>query len=128
MKTINVLLIGLGRVGARFYEKFRELGEKKVKLLGVCERDPSHPLLTRVAKDGIPVYSDYREALIKEGTTVDIILDTTNVAKVKNDLRHILEESGNHKTVLLPLIGSYLLWYMASPDEELVQDHEDTGY
>ena len=62
------------------------------------------------------------------GSDIDIILDTTNIPEVKSDLRHQLQENGNHHTVLLPLVASYLLWYMASPDEELAQDHADPGY
>lgn len=128
MKPVTVLLIGLGRVGSRFYEKVSLLGESRVKILAVCEADPHHPLLARIREDKIPVFQNYRDALPQLGSSIDIILDTTGVTFVKNDLRHLLLESGNHHTVLLPLIAAYLLWHMANPEEELVQDHEDPGY
>ncbi len=128
MKPVQVLLIGLGRVGTRFYEKFTLLGKERVKILAVCEVNPNHPLLPRVRTDKVPVFQNHRDAVSQLGSTIDIILDTTNVTYVKNDLRHILQENGNHHTVLLPLVASYLLWYMASPEEDLVQDHEDPGY
>jgi hypothetical protein len=128
VKPVQVLLIGLGRVGTRFYEKFRLFGENRVKILAVCEIDQDHPFLARVKEDGIPVFPDYRGALSSFGSDIDIILDTTNIPSVKNDLRHTLQENGNHHTVLLPLVASYLLWHMAAPDEELVQDHSDPGY
>jgi hypothetical protein len=128
VKPVQVLLIGLGRVGTRFYEKFRLLGEDRVKILSVCEIDPEHPFLARLKEDGIPLFPDYKDALSRWGSDIDIILDTTNIPSVKNNLRHTLQERGNHHTVLLPLVASYLLWHMAAPDEELVQDHSDPGY
>lgn len=128
MKLVKVVLIGLGRVGTRFYEKFRILGENRVKILAVCEIDPGHPLAGQIGQDNIPLYTHYKDALTRLGSDIDIILDTTNIPEVKSDLRHQLQENGNHHTVLLPLVASYLLWYMASPDEELAQDHADPGY
>ncbi|MHB1606551.1 MAG: hypothetical protein ACYC9S_08535 [Leptospirales bacterium] len=128
MKSVQIVLIGLGRVGTRFYEKFRALGESRVKMLAVCEIDPHHAFLSRISQDRISVFQNYKDAINHWGSAIDIILDTTNVPSVKNDLRHILQESGNHHTVLLPLVASYLLWHMAAPGEELVQDHENPGY
>jgi predicted dinucleotide-utilizing enzyme len=128
MKEVSVLMIGVGRVGSRFYEKFRALGPKRVNLLGVCERDSGHPFLHRVEKDGVPVYPDYRKAIRELGPKVDIIFDTTNVAPVKQDIRNLLAEEKNHHTVLLPLVVSYLLWHMAAPEEDLITDHDDPGY
>ena len=83
MKEVSVLMIGAGRVGSRFYEKFRALGPKRVNLLGVCERDSQHPFLHRVGQDGIPVYTDYRKAIRELGNRIDIVFDTTNVAPRK---------------------------------------------
>ncbi|MHB1285945.1 MAG: hypothetical protein ACYCYP_05170 [Leptospirales bacterium] len=128
MKQVTVLLIGLGRVGSRFYEKVTLMGETRVKMLAVCEADPHHTLLSRIREDKIPVFQNYKDALAQLGSNIDIILDTTGSTFVKNDLRHLLQESGNHHTVLLPLIAVYLLWHMAHPEEELVQDHIDPGY
>lgn len=128
MKPVSVLLIGLGRVGSRFYEKFRELGEERVRLVGVCELDTRHPLLQRAREGGVRVYENYEEALATSDHAVDIVLDTTNIPEVKTRLRHLLEETGNRHTVLLPLVASYLLWHMASPGEDLPENHADPGY
>lgn len=83
MKPVSVLLIGLGRVGSRFYEKFRELGESRVRLVGVCEIDERHPLLQRAREGGVRVYENFEEALAPSENPVDIILDTTNIPDVK---------------------------------------------
>jgi glyceraldehyde-3-phosphate dehydrogenase/erythrose-4-phosphate dehydrogenase len=128
MKPVCVLIIGLGRVGSRFYEKFRDLGENRIKILAVSEVDFQNSYLSKVTQDGVPTFRNYRDALNFGGSKIDIILDTTNIASVKNDLRHALEESGNHHTVLLPLVVSYLLWHMTGSDDDLVQDHSDPGY
>ena len=128
MKSVSVLLVGLGRVGSKFYDKLHALGRERVRIVGVCERDPKNPHVAQAQKDGIAVYPDYREAVRNLGSAVDIILDTTNVSAVKQDLRAILQETANHHTVLLPLVVSYLMWYLSDQKEEMVQDHADTGY
>ncbi len=128
MKSVSVLLVGLGRVGSKFYDKLHALGRERVRMVGVCERDSKNPHVAQAQKDGIAVYSDYREAVRSLGTAVDIILDTTNVSAVKQDLRALLQETANHHTVLLPLVVSYLMWYLSDQKEEMVQDHADTGY
>ncbi len=128
MKSVSVLLIGLGRVGSRFYEKFRSLGEEKVRILGVCEQNRHHGLLSRVEKDGVPIYPDPVEAIRSLGEKTDIVLDTSNVPSLKHDLREALKETENHHTVLLPLVVSYLLWHMSQTDEEIASDHIDSGY
>ncbi|EIJ76177.1 MAG: hypothetical protein C75L2_00800002 [Leptospirillum sp. Group II 'C75'] len=128
MKPVRVMIIGLGRVGSRFYEKFRTLGDERVRILAVSESNLQHPYLAKVVQDGVPAFRNYRDALNHWGTEIDIILDTTNIPAVKDDIRHLLEVNGNRHTVLLPLIVSYLLWYMSGSKDELIQDHIDPGY
>ena len=128
MKSVSVLLVGLGRVGSRFYDKFHAVGKERLRIVGVCERDATNPYVAKAQKDGIPVYADHREAVRSLGSTVDIILDTTNVPAVKQDLRALLQETSNHHTVLLPLVVSYLMWYLSDQTEEMVQNHVDPGY
>ena len=128
MKSVSVLLVGLGRVGSRFYDKLHAVGKERIRVVGVCERDAKNPYVAKAQKDGIPIYAEYREAVRSLGSAVDIILDTTNVSAVKQDLRSLLQETANHHTVLLPLVVSYLMWYLSDQKEEMVQDHADTGY
>jgi hypothetical protein len=128
MKPVTVVLVGLGRAGTRFYEKFRLLGEDRVRILAVCEKSTDFPLADRIRTDNVPFYAHYRDALARLGNEIDIILDTTNVPDVKSDIRRLLQESGNHHTVLAPLVVAYLLWHMSDPQEELAQDHKDPGY
>ena len=128
MKTVSVLLVGLGRVGSRFYDKLHAVGRERVRIVGVCERDPRNAYAAKAQQDGITLYPDYREAVRTLGSAVDIILDTTNVSAVKHDLRALLQETANHHTVLLPLVVSYLMWYLSDQTEEMVQDHADMGY
>ena len=99
-----------------------------MRLVGVCELDTRHPLLQRAREGGVRVYENYEEALATLDHAVDIVLDTTNIPEVKTRLRHLLEETGNRHTVLLPLVASYLLWHMASPGEDLPENHADPGY
>ena len=128
MKSVSILMVGLGRVGSRFYDKLQEVGKDRVRIVGVCERDGTNPTVAKAKKDGIAFYADYREAIRSLGTTIDIILDTTNVPSVKQDLRTLLQETANRHTVLLPLVVAYLMWYLSDQNGEMVQNHVDPGY
>ncbi|MCL5284547.1 MAG: homoserine dehydrogenase [Nitrospirae bacterium] len=127
MKSVKVVLIGLGRGGRRFYEKFRLLGEDRIKRLAVFETAFDYPPADRIKRDHIPFCAHYKVALTRLGTEKDIIRDATTVPEVKNDLRHLFQKSGNHPTVLAPLAVSCLSWPISDPREELVQDPKDPG-
>jgi len=128
MKQIRVLLIGLGRMGNRFYEKFSEVGEERVKIVAVCETDPNNPNVIRAVEDGVVHYLSYREAIEHYQEQIDIIMDTSNRPEVKQEIRQILEKSGNRHTVLIPMVVDYLMWYLLPNAGEIPQDHREIGY
>ncbi len=128
MKQVTVLLIGLGRMGSRFFDKFVEIGEKRVKIVGVCELNEQNPKVLEAKKRNIPLYPSYKEALTDLHESVDIILDTSNISEVKRDIRELLSRQNNQHSVLLPMVADYLLWYMLPNAEEIPQDHTDIGY
>jgi homoserine dehydrogenase len=45
MKEINVVLVGLGRVGSKFFKELQQIGSQKINIMGVCEANEQNPLL-----------------------------------------------------------------------------------
>ncbi|MGE4294806.1 MAG: homoserine dehydrogenase [Campylobacterales bacterium] len=128
MRQISVVLIGLGRMGTRFFDKFSEVGGDRIRILAVCELDESNPKVAEAKAKGIAYFGSYRDAVDTFGEDIDIILDTTNVAKVKQDIRKVLADQNNHHTVLVPMVVDYLMWYLLPGNEPIPQDHVSIGY
>lgn len=129
MRQITVLMIGLGRIGGKFYEQFVELDDSRVKILAVSEPNENNPLLVDCAKRGIVNYPDYEAAIVEFGSKIDIIMDTSNRVELKLAVRKLLQETGNQHTVLVPMVVDYLMWYLLPGSQAIAQSHhEDIGY
>lgn len=110
--TINVALLGLGRIGQQFANSLAdhiEEGGKPIKIVAVAERDPNSDAAKRFLATGVPVYTDAVE-VAELGGKVDIIFDLTGVPSIRQALRDTLQEQGNHHTVLVPEVFARLLW------------------
>ncbi len=129
MKKVKLLIVGLGRVGGTFYQKFKEVAPEHIEILAISENNLENPLLKEVKKDGIPNYLDVIEAINSYGEEIDIIVDTSNNIEVKNTIRKLLQETNNRHTVLLPMIVYYLIWSLL-PDTPLIEQdhHKNIGY
>ncbi len=128
MKQVNVLLIGLGRMGSRFFEKFIEAGSERVNIIAVCENNETNPKVLEAKNAGIACYMDFKAAIREFGESIDIIMDTSNRPEIKQAIRRILQETDNHKTVLIPMVVDYLMWYLLPGNEPIPQDHVEIGY
>ena len=110
--TINVALLGLGRIGQQFtaslVEHIKE-GDKPIKIVAVAERDINSPAAKRFAADGVPVYTDALE-IVKLGEAVDIIFDLTGVPSVRKAMRDKLQDLDNFHTVIVPEVIARLMW------------------
>ena len=128
MKQVNVLLIGLGRMGSRFFDKFMEAGSERVNIIAVCETNETNPKAVEAMGVGIPYYADFSAAIRELGESIDIVMDTSNRPEIKQAIRQILQETNNHKTVLIPMVVDYLMWYLLPGNEPIPQDHVEIGY
>ncbi|MFA6630593.1 MAG: homoserine dehydrogenase [Sulfuricurvum sp.] len=128
MKQVNVLLIGLGRMGSRFFDKFVEVGNERVNIIAVCESVGTNPKIAEAKEAGIAYYDDFSNAIRELGASIDIIMDTSNRPEIKQAIRQILQETDNHKTVLIPMVVDYLMWYLLPGNEPIPQDHTEIGY
>jgi hypothetical protein len=129
MRKITILMIGLGRIGGKFYEQFSNMNPEHVEIIGVSEPNMNNPLLKNVEQRGIPNFPDFEEALDKYGEDIDIIMDTSNRADLKQALRRKLQDSNNKHSVLVPMVVDYLMWYLLPGSEAIPQSHHgDIGY
>ena len=129
MRKITVVMIGLGRVGGKFYQQFTNLNPEHIEIIGISEPNQDNPLLKDANERGIPNFAEYEVMLQKFGADIDIIMDTSNRPEIKQAIRQILRETDNQHTVLVPMIVDYLMWYLLPGAETIQQSHhEDIGY
>lgn len=128
MRQISVVIIGLGRMGKRFFDKLSEAGAEKVKILAVCETNKDNQVIKEATGRGIAHYIAYEDAIKDFGESIDIIMDTSNRPEIKQAIRKILQEKGNSHTVLVPMVVDYLMWYLLGGGDDIPQDHVEVGY
>jgi len=110
--TINVALLGLGRIGHQFAVALAnhiEDGGKPIKIVAIAERDPDSAAAKRFKDSGVPVFTDAID-VVDLGEKVDIIFDLTGVPSIRQALRVKLQEKSNYHTVLVPEVFARLLW------------------
>lgn len=127
-KKITIFMIGLGRIGGRFYEKFTSIDQSKVEIIAISEPNMGNALVDDALDRGIPNYPQYEEAIKEFGTGIDIIMDTSNRTEIKLTLRKLLQETENRHTVILPMVVDYLMWYLMDDKEMPQAHHKDIGY
>lgn len=129
MKQINVMMIGLGRIGGKFFQKFIALDPSRVNIVAVSELNEANPLLAIAKERGIVNYLNFEEAVREYGDRIDIIMDTSNRPEIKLTLRRLLQETNNQHTVIVPMVVDYLMWYLLPDVEEIPQSHHASiGY
>ena len=127
-KKITIFMIGLGRIGGRFYEKFTRMDQSKIEIIAISEPNMGNALIDDALDRGIPNYPQYEEAVKEFGTSIDIIMDTSNRTEIKLTLRKLLQETDNRHTVIVPMVVDYLMWYLMDDKEMPQSHHKDIGY
>ncbi|MDY0137601.1 MAG: homoserine dehydrogenase [Thiomicrospira sp.] len=129
MRQITILMIGLGRIGGKFYQQFTKLDEARVKIIAVSEPNMTNPLLEDAKTRGIANHPNFEEAIREYGSKIDIIMDTSNRPEIKLAVRKLLQETENKHTVLVPMVVDYLMWYLLPDAEAIPQSHHSSiGY
>lgn len=129
MRQITIFMIGLGRIGGKFYQQFTQLDEERVKIIAVSEPNMTNPLLMDAEKRNIANYPNFEEAIREYGSKIDIIMDTSNRPEIKLAVRKLLQETDNKHTVLVPMVVDYLMWYLLPDAEAIPQSHHSSiGY
>ncbi|HEX8989262.1 MAG TPA: oxidoreductase [Rhodocyclaceae bacterium] len=106
MKNIRIVLIGAGETGTPLLKQL--LAADFVKIVGVADLDDKMPGMLLARQHGVTTTNDFM-TLVGLGKEVDIIIDVTGVAKVREQLRRYLQESGNQHTIIMHEMIAVLL-------------------
>jgi predicted homoserine dehydrogenase-like protein len=106
MESISIVLIGAGETGTPLLRQL--LAAPFVKVLGVADLNDQMPGIKLAREKGVPTTNDFM-TLLKQGDKVDIVIDVTGVAKVRDALRQHMQDSGNRHTIIMHEMIAVLL-------------------
>lgn len=127
-KNVNVVIVGMGRIGATFLSKLTEKSELGVSILAVVESDMTSPGVEVATMKHIEIFSSIDSLVKKIGENVDVIFDLTGSKMSTDAVRVSLQNAGNKHTVLVPEIVAFLFWDVMGADEEFLSDRVAKGY
>ena len=120
-ETINVAVLGLGRIGQQFaagLSKHIDQGGKPIKIVAVAERDPDSLPAEMFADENVPVYAKASD-VVEMADQIDIIFDLTGSPEVRQTLRAKLHDAGNRDTIIVPEIFAHFVWSLLEERVEL---------
>src|ERR687897_2913025 len=121
---IRIAIVGAGETGAPLLEQL--LSADFVKVVGITDLNPDAPGMVLAQSHGVKTYNDFLE-LARIGEDIDIFIDVTGVHKVRDALRHYMQESDNHHTVIMHELIAVLLVSLSKG--KLVKfKHDDLDY
>jgi len=106
MNKIRIAVIGAGETGTPLLRQL--LDAAFIDLLGVADLSDTQPGMQLAKSRGVRTTNDFMD-LARLGDGVDIIIDVTGVSKVRDQLRHYLQETGNHHTIIMHELIAVLL-------------------
>ena len=124
MEKIRIVLIGAGETGTPLLQQL--LGASFVQVLGVADLSDEMPGMQLACQHGVPTTNDFM-TLVSKGGEVDIIIDVTGAAKVREQLRHYLQQSGNSHTIIMHELIAVLLMSL-SKGQLVSMKHQPIDY
>ena len=106
LKQIRVAIIGAGETGTPLLQQL--LQAPYVRLVGVADLNPEQPGMVLARTQGVFTTQDFME-LARQGEGIDIIIDVTGAPKVRETLRHYMQESNNQHTIIMHELVAVLL-------------------
>ena len=122
-ETISIAIVGGGRTSTSRLELL--LKADFLDLVGVADLDAEAPALKLAAQNGIRTTQNFPELL--EDGDLDIVIEVTGVAKVREQLRQYMQDRGNTRTVIMHEKIARLMWSL-SAGTLVVMKHADDGY
>ena len=98
MQAFRIVVIGAGETGTPLLQQL--LSTPFVEILGVADLNLDLPGVALARAHQVPVTNNFMD-LIALGTHVDIIIDVTGAAKVREQLRQYMVETHNTHTVIM---------------------------
>ncbi len=124
MNKIKIILIGAGETGTPLLQQL--LAASFVEIVGVADLDDQMPGIALAKKSGVTTTDDFM-SLVRLGEAVDIIIDVTGVAKVREDLRQYMQDSNNQHTIIMHELIAVLLMSL-SKGELVSMKHNAVSY
>jgi predicted homoserine dehydrogenase-like protein len=124
METIRVILIGAGETGTPLLRQL--LAASFVKVVGVADLNDQMSGMKLAREHGVQTTTDFM-SLARLGDAVDIIIDVTGVAKVREELRRYMQDSGNRHTIIMHELIAVLLMSL-SQGTLVSMKHNPVGY
>jgi hypothetical protein len=106
MEKIRIGLIGAGETGTPLLKQL--LDASFVEIVGVADLNSDMPGMKLARERGIKTTGDFME-IARLGNGVDIVIEATGVAKVRDQLRQHMQETGNHHTIIMHELIAVLL-------------------
>lgn len=106
MENIRIGLVGAGETGTPLLTQL--IAADFVKVVMVADLDDNMPGMRLARQHGIPTTRDFMD-IARMGSEVDIVIDVTGVARVRDDLRGHFQGTGNHHTIIMHELIAVLL-------------------
>ncbi|WP_417552269.1 hypothetical protein [Marinomonas fungiae] len=94
----KIVVIGGGNAGLELLDRLFKADF--VEILGVADTNPQAPGILLAKEHNIPVTTNMND-LLEDSSQIDILIDVTGIKEVRDSLRHHMQESGNHHTVIM---------------------------
>ncbi|GAV24464.1 oxidoreductase [Carboxydothermus islandicus] len=110
-KKIRVGLVGAGKTGTPLLEQL--LDADFIEVVGVADVDFGAPGILLAKEKGIFITRDFLD-IAKMGKKVDLIIETTGIPEVRQQLRWFMKETGNNHTIIVPELVAILMQSLAA--------------
>ncbi|MEO8599374.1 MAG: oxidoreductase [bacterium] len=124
MKKIRIGVIGAGETGTPLLQQL--LDSSFVDVVGVADLNQEMPGIKLAREHGIVTTTDFME-IARLGDGVDILIDVTGVAKVREQLRDYFQQSGNRHTIIMHELIAVLMMSL-SRNELISSKHDQRDY
>lgn len=124
MKKIRIGVIGAGETGTPLLQQL--LDSSFVDVVGVADLNQEMPGIQLAREHGIVTTTDFME-IARLGDGVDILIDVTGVAKVREQLRDYFQQSGNRHTIIMHELIAVLMMSL-SRNELISSKHDQRDY
>lgn len=98
MSNIRIALIGAGETGTPLLQQL--LDAPFVEMVAVGDLSDAQPGMVLARERGVRTTNDFMD-IARLGVDVDIVIDVTGVAKVRDALRQHYQLSNNHHTIIM---------------------------
>lgn len=106
MEKIRIALVGAGETGTPLLRSL--LDAAFVQIVGVADLNSDLPGMKLARERGVHTTNDFMD-FVRLGNGVDILIDVTGAAKVRDQLRHEMQATGNHHTIIMHEMIAVLL-------------------